>query len=214
MTIPSSNASAALRWALARADRVFFFPDQHLGRNTAKKLGIDIATETAIWNPRKRCGGLSREPIARAKVLLWQGHCSVHIRFKVEQIEKARAEYPGVRVVVHPECTQAVVDAADADGSTEQIIRYVQDGPPGVYAIGTEINLVHRLAQEVRDQGKQVFCLDPVVCPCSTMYRIHPAYLAWVTEALVDGHVPNRIRVDDETRAHALVALKRMLAIT
>ncbi len=210
----SSNATAALRWALARADRVFFFPDQHLGRNTAKKLGIDIATETAIWNPRKRCGGLHRDQIARAKVLLWQGHCSVHIRFKVEQIEKARAEYPGVRVVVHPECTQAVVDAADADGSTEQIIRYVQDGPPGIYAIGTEINLVHRLAQEVRDHGKQVFCLDPVVCPCSTMYRIHPAYLAWVTEALVDGHVPNRIRVDDETRAHALVALERMLAIT
>ena len=210
----SSNATAALRWALDRGERVFFFPDQHLGRNAAKKLGIDVATETAIWNPRKRLGGLAPGQIARAKVLLWQGHCSVHIRFKVDQIAKARADHPGVRVIVHPECTQAVVDAADADGSTEQIIRDVKDGPPGTYAIGTEINLVHRLAQEVKADGKHVFCLDPVVCPCSTMYRIHPAYLAWVTESLVEGRVVNPIRVDDETRAQALVALERMLAIT
>ena len=210
----SSNATAALRWALDRGERVFFFPDQHLGRNTAKKLCIDVDTETAVWNPRKRMGGLTVDQIARAKVLLWQGHCSVHIRFKVAQIEKARTDHPGVRVVVHPECTQAVVDAADVDGSTEQIIRYVKDGPPGVYAIGTEINLVHRLAEEVATDGKHVFCLDPVVCPCSTMYRIHPAYLAWVTESIVDGQVVNPIRVDNETRAQALVALERMLAIT
>ena len=210
----SSNAPAVLKWAFERGERVLFFPDQHLGRNTAKKLGIDPRSETAVWSPARPQGGLSAEQIERSKVLLWQGHCSVHVRFKVEQIEKARAEHPGCLVVVHPECTQAVVDAADADGSTEFIIQYVHDGPPGVYAVGTEINLVHRLHEEVQDQGKTVFCLDPVVCPCSTMYRIHPAYLAWVLEELVGGRAVNRISVDEETREGALLALRRMLAIT
>ena len=210
----SSNVAAVLRWAFERGERVFFFPDQHLGRNAAKQLGIDVRTQSAVWNPRKPLGGLTVEQIQRSKVLLWQGHCSVHVRFTTKQIEKARAEYPGVRVVVHPECPEPVVDAADAFGSTEQIIRYVKEGPPGVYAVGTEINLVHRLADDVRAEGKQVFCLDPVVCPCSTMYRIHPAYLAWVTEALVEGRVVNRIQVDDATREWAVVALERMLTIT
>ena len=210
----SSNASAVLRWAFARGDRVLFFPDQHLGRNTAKKLGLEVKTETAVWNPRKPLGGLKPERIQQSKVLLWQGHCSVHVRFKVEQIEKARADYPGCRVVVHPECPEPVVDAADADGSTEFIINYVKSGPPAVYAVGTEINLVHRLHQEVQAEGKSAFCLDPVICPCFTMYRIHPAYLAWVTEALVEGRVVNRIEVDQDTREWATVALERMLAIT
>ncbi len=210
----SSNAPAVLQWAFERGERVLFFPDQHLGRNTAKKLGIDPRSQTAVWSPAQRRGGLSAEQIERSKVLLWQGHCSVHVRFKLEQIERARAERPGCRVVVHPECTQAVVDAADADGSTEFIRQYVHDGPPGVYAVGTEINLVHRLHDEVKDQGKTVFCLDPVVCPCSTMYRIHPAYLAWVLEELVQGRAVNRISVDAETREGALLALRRMLAIT
>ena len=138
----------------------------------------------------------------------------MHVRFKVEQIERARAQHPGCHVVVHPECTEAVVDAADADGSTEFIIRYVKDGPPGVYAVGTEINLVHRLNAEVQAEGKTAFCLDPVVCPCATMYRIHPAYQAWVLEELIAGRIVNQIRVDDETRSWAQVALRRMLEIT
>ena len=210
----SSNATAVLEWAFEQGDQVLFFPDQHLGRNTGKRLGIDPRTQTAVWSPRKALGGLSEARIAQSKILLWQGHCSVHIRFRVDQIERARAEHPDVRVVVHPECPEPVVDAADADGSTEFIINYVRNGPPGVYAIGTEINLVHRLNEEVAAQGKSAFCLDPVVCPCATMYRIHPAYLAWVTESLAAGRVVNPIRVDNDTREWARVALDRMLAIT
>lgn len=210
----SSNATAVLEWAFEQGDQVLFFPDQHLGRNTGKRLGIDPQTQTAVWSPRKINGGLSRDRIEQSKILLWQGHCSVHIRFRVDQIERAREEHPGVRVVVHPECTQQVVDAADADGSTEFIINYVRNGPPGTYAVGTEINLVHRLNEEVAHEGKTAFCLDPVVCPCATMYRIHPAYLAWVTESLVEGRVVNPITVDDDTRKWARVALDRMLAIT
>ena len=210
----SSNATAVLEWAFEQGDQVLFFPDQHLGRNTGKRLGIDPQTQTAVWSPRKLNGGLSEERIEQSKILLWQGHCSVHIRFRVDQIKRAREEHPGVRVVVHPECTQQVVDAADADGSTEFIINYVRNGPPGTYAVGTEINLVHRLNEEVTHEGKTAFCLDPVVCPCATMYRIHPAYLAWVTEALVEDRVVNPITVDDDTRKWARVALDRMLAIT
>ena len=210
----SSNATAVLEWAFTQGDQVLFFPDQHLGRNTGKRLGIDPRTQTAVWSPRKALGGLTEERITDSKILLWQGHCSVHIRFRVDQIERARQEHPGVRVVVHPECTEPVVAAADADGSTEFIINYVRNGPPGVYAVGTEINLVHRLNEEVAHEGKTVFCLDPVICPCATMYRIHPAYLAWVTESLVEGRVVNPITVDDDTREWARVALDRMLAIT
>ena len=210
----SSNATAVLEWAFEQGDQVLFFPDQHLGRNTGKRLGIDPRTQTAVWSPRKVNGGLTPERIADSKILLWQGHCSVHIRFRVDQIERAREEHPGVRVVVHPECPEPVVDAADADGSTEFIINYVRNGPPGVYAVGTEINLVHRLNEEVAADGKHAFCLDPVICPCATMYRIHPAYLAWVTESLVEGRVVNPITVDDETREWARLALDRMLAIT
>ncbi len=210
----SSNATAVLEWAFEQGDQVLFFPDQHLGRNTGKRLGIDPRTQTAVWSPRKALGGLTEQRITDSKILLWQGHCSVHIRFRVDQIERARQEHPGVRVVVHPECTEPVVAAADADGSTEFIINYVRNGPPGVYAVGTEINLVHRLNEEVAHEGKSAFCLDPVICPCATMYRIHPAYLAWVTESLVEGRVVNPITVDDETRKWARVALDRMLAIT
>ena len=210
----SSNATAVLEWAFEQGDQVLFFPDQHLGRNTGKRLGIDPRTQTAVWSPRKVNGGLTEERIEQSKILLWQGHCSVHVRFRVDQIERARQEHPGVRVVVHPECPEPVVDAADADGSTEFIINYVRNGPPGVYAVGTEINLVHRLNEEVASEGKTAFCLDPVICPCATMYRIHPAYLAWVTESLVEGRVVNPITVDDDTRKWARVALDRMLAIT
>ena len=207
----SSNAAAVFRWAFERGDKVIFFPDQHLGRNSGVKVGVSLE-EMVVWNPFKPMGGLSRSQIQQARVILWQGHCSVHTRFQVSQIEKARQMYPDVQVVVHPECTREVVEAADLDGSTEFIIRTVDQAPAGsVFAIGTEINLVNRLAQENPD--KTVFSLDPIVCPCSTMYRIHPAYLAWVVEGLVDGQVINRVTVDEETAHYARVALERMLSV-
>ena len=210
----SSNAEATLRWAFQRGERVLFFPDQHLGRNSAKKIGIDPKTEMAVWNPRKPLGGLDPIQISKSKILLWQGHCSVHIRFNVEQIERARIEFPECKIVVHPECTEQVVEASDANGSTEFIVKYLRNAPPGVYGVGTEINLVHRLQRELKSEGKTIFCLDPIVCPCSTMYRIHPAYVCWVLESLINGYIVNQIKVDDETRHWATFALERMLAIS
>jgi quinolinate synthase len=207
----SSNAAKTFSYAFDRGDKVLFFPDQHLGRNTGWEKGIPL-DEMVLWNWRMPNGGLTADQIRKAKVILWQGHCSTHQRFSVEQIEKARREHPGVRVMVHPETKWEVVQAADQWGSTEKIIKAVSESPAGsTWAIGTEINLVNRLTQENPD--KTVFCLDPVVCPCSTMYRIHPAYLAWVLEGLTQGHVINEIRVDDETRKWSLTALERMLAL-
>ena len=207
----SSNAAAVFRWAFERGEKVLFLPDQHLGRNTGVKVGVPL-DEMAVWNPFKTLGGLSRSQIQKARVILWQGHCAVHTRFTVAQIAEVRRRYPNVKVVVHPECTREVVEAADMDGSTEFIVRTVTQAPPGsVIAIGTEINLVSRLAHENLD--KTVFCLDPVICPCSTMYRIHPAYLAWVLDELVAGRVINRVTVDDETARYARIALERMLQV-
>lgn len=206
----SSNARTVLEWAFDRGQRVVFFPDQHLGRNTAKEMGIDEA-QMPLWRPHLPLGGNTVEQLRDARVILWNGFCSVHKRFTVEQIERARAEHPGVRVIVHPECPAAVVEAADGAGSTEYIRKQVEAALPGqVLAIGTEINLVNRLQQQRPDLT--IFCLDPVVCPCSTMYRIHPAYLAWTLEALVAGSVPNRITVDGSVAAESRVALERMLA--
>ncbi len=209
----STNAAKVLRWASERGERVFFFPDQHLGRNTAHAMGIPL-DQMVVWDytlPFGSLGGLTLEQLERARVILWKGYCSVHGRFTVEQVRQARARHPGVRVVVHPECELEVVQAADAYGSTELIARYVHEAPAGsVIGVGTEINLVSRLAHENPD--KTVFCLDPVVCPCSTMYRIHPAYLAWVLEELVRGNAVNRIIVPEETAHWARVALERMLA--
>ncbi|WJY67915.1 quinolinate synthase NadA [Corynebacterium auris] len=206
----SSNARTVLEWVFERGERVVFLPDQHLGRNTARAMGI-ADEQIIMWNPHQPLGGNTPEQVENAKVILWNGFCSVHKRFTVAQIERARAEYPGVRVIVHPECPAPVVDAADVSGSTEVIRREVEAAEPGsVLAIGTEINMVNRLAQQYPD--RTIFCLDPVVCPCSTMYRIHPAYLAWVLEALLEGETPNRIVVPDEVAADARVALERMLA--
>ena len=206
----SSNARTVLEWAFDRGQRVVFFPDQHLGRNTAKEMGIDEA-QIPLWRPHLPLGGNTVEQLRDARVILWNGFCSVHKRFTVEQIERARAEHPEVRVIVHPECPAAVVEAADGAGSTEYIRKEVEAALPGqVLAIGTEINLVNRLQQQRPDLT--IFCLDPVVCPCSTMYRIHPAYLAWTLEALVAGSVPNRITVDGSVAAESRVALERMLA--
>jgi len=207
----SSNAGKTFDYAFERGDKIFFFPDQHLGRNTGYARGIPL-DQMVVWNFRLPNGGLTKEQVERAKVILWQGHCSTHQRFSVQQIEKARKDYPGINVIVHPECRWEVVQAADMNGSTEKIIKTVSESPAGsVWAIGTEINLVNRLAQQNPD--KTIFCLDPVVCPCSTMYRIHPAYLAWVLEGLTQGHVLNEVKVDDATRTWSLVALERMLAL-
>jgi quinolinate synthase len=210
----STNAAAVLRWAFEQKRRALFFPDQHLGRNTGLKLDVGLE-EMALWDYRRPYGGLggnTPEQLERSRVILWKGHCSVHQRFSVEQIERARREHPAIRVAVHPECRMEVVQAADCDGSTEFIVRQVTDSPPGSkWAVGTEINLVHRLAVENPD--KLVFCLDPVVCPCSTMYRVHPAYLCWVVEQLADGRVVNQVMVDEETARYAKVALDRMLAV-
>jgi len=206
----SSNASTVLEWAFERGQRVLFFPDQHLGRNTAKAMGIPLE-QMPMWNPRKPLGGSTEAELQDAKVILWHGFCSVHKRFTVAQIDKARADFPGVKVIVHPESPMPVVDAADASGSTDAIRKFVEAASPGdVIAIGTEINLVNRLAAEYPD--RTIFCLDPVVCPCSTMYRIHPGYLAWTLEGLVEGEIRNEIIVPQEIAVDAKVALERMLA--
>lgn len=206
----SSNASTVLEWAFERAHRVLFFPDQHLGRNTAKAMGVPLE-QMPMWNPRKPLGGNDEQSLRDAKVVLWHGFCSVHKRFTVAQIEKARAEHPGVKVIVHPESPMPVVDAADASGSTDAIRTFVLASEPGdTIAIGTEINMVNRLAAEFPD--RTIFCLDPVVCPCSTMYRIHPGYLAWVLDGIVDGDVRNQVTVEPDVARDAKVALERMLA--
>jgi quinolinate synthase len=206
----SSNAQTVLEWAFERGRRVLFFPDQHLGRNTAKAMGVPLS-QMPMWNPRKPLGGSTEAELADSRVILWHGFCSVHRRFTVGQIDQARAEHPGVRVIVHPECPMEVVDAADEAGSTDYIRRAIAAATePTTFAIGTEINLVRRLAAQFPQH--EIFCLDPVVCPCSTMYRIHPGYLAWVLEELVAGRTPNRIRVTSDVADPARTALERMLA--
>ncbi|WOQ70275.1 quinolinate synthase NadA [Microbacterium limosum] len=206
----SSNARTVLEWAFARGRRVLFFPDQHLGRNTAKAMGVPL-DRMPLWNPRRPMGGNDDAALEDARVILWHGFCSVHRRFSVDQIDRARLEHPGVRVIVHPECPMDVVDAADEAGSTDYIRKAIQAATePTTFAIGTEINLVQRLAAE--HPQHTIFCLDPVVCPCSTMYRIHPGYLAWVLEGLVAGEVRNRITVPADVADPARVALERMLS--
>ena len=168
----SSNAAGTFEWAFERGDRVLFLPDQHLGRNTALNMGIGL-DEMIVWNPFKPLGGHSPERLRESKVILWQGHCSVHTRFTSRQIETARQRYPDIKVIVHPECTMETVQAADMNGSTEVIRKTINESPAGSqWAVGTEVSLVNRLAKNNPD--KVIFCLDPIVCPCSTMYRIHP----------------------------------------
>jgi len=206
----SSNARTVLEQVFERGQRVLFFPDQHLGRNTAKAMGVPLE-QMPMWNPRKPLGGSTADELADAKVILWHGFCSVHKRFTVDQIAQARATHPGVQAIVHPECPMPVVDAADAAGSTDFIVKAIAAAPAGsTFAIGTEINLVQRLAAEHPEHT--IFCLDPVVFPCSTMYRIHPGYLAWVLEELVEGRVVNRITVPSDVADPARLALERMLA--
>lgn len=208
----STNAPVAVKWALEHGQRVLFFPDQHLGRNTGVKLGFDPDADMCVWDPFKPLGGNTPEKLRASKFILWKGHCSVHKRFTVAQIEEARAKVPGVSVLVHPECELEVVKASDLNGSTEFIIRAVEEAPEGTaWAIGTEINLVKRLANE--NPGKKIFCLDSQICPCSTMYRIHPSFLLWSLEKLVAGVVVNEIVVPEPTKSNALKALQRMLEL-
>jgi quinolinate synthase len=207
----SSNARSVVSWALERGDRLLFFPDQHLGRNTAYQLGFG-PDDMRVWDPKRDLGGLEDADVKETTFLLWKGHCSVHQRFKVAHVEQFRATHPDGLVVVHPECAHEVVERADHVGSTDHIIRVVDAAPAGsVLGVATEIHLVQRLADEHPD--RTVVSLDPVVCPCSTMFRIDAAHLAWCLENLVQGQVVNRITVDAETAAWAKVALERMLEI-
>lgn len=207
----SSNAARVYDWAFARGEKVLFFPDEHLGRNTGVRSGVPTDA-MVVWDPFLPLGGNTPEALRNATIILWKGYCSVHARFTVDQIEAARITHPDVTAIVHPECRLEVVQAADCDGSTEFIIDTIRAAAPGTtWAVGTEINLVNRLQHEMPD--KTIFCLDPVICPCSTMYRVHPAYVLWTLEHLVDGDVVNRIEVDPATRRDALVALDRMLAV-
>ncbi len=208
----SSNARAVLEWALARGDRVLFVPDQHLGRNTGFDMGFG-ADDMRVWNPRAEMGGLEERDVKEATLLLWKGHCSVHQRFRPEHIAAARAEYPDVEVIVHPETSHEVVELADRVGSTERILDWVDRAPIGsVLAIATEVHMVKRLAAMHPD--KTIFTLDPLVCPCSTMFRIDEPHLLWVLDHLVAGDVVNQIVVDPDTTEWARVALQRMLEIT
>jgi len=232
----SSNAAKVMTWAWEGGDRegaergggapratepggvpgsppeikVLMLPDQHLGRNTAFKMGVPL-DQMVVWDPNEPFGGLTRDEVAKAKLILWKGHCSVHTRFSVKQIELFRKEHPDGKVIVHPECTHEVVQAADESGSTEFIIRTVKNSPKGsVWAVGTEIHLVNRLAHDVAPD-RTVVTLDPFGCLCSTMFRVSPNHLLWTLEGLVEGRVYNRITVDEPQKSFARLALDRML---
>ena len=208
----SSNAAATLKWGWQQREKILFLPDQHLGRNTAFKMGVPL-DQMVVWDPHQAFGGLTRDELAAAKLILWKGHCSVHVRFTAKQIEKVRAEHPGIKVIVHPEVPFDVLQAADDSGSTEYILKQVREGAPGsTWAVGTEVHLVHRLAEEVAP-GKTVVSLDQFGCLCSTMFRVSPNHLLWVLDSLVDGDVVNEIVVPEEQKKWAKIALDRMLSI-
>jgi quinolinate synthase len=208
----SSNAAATLKWAFERGERILFMPDQHLGRNTAYNMGVPL-DQMVVWDPNEMFGGLDPEDVKRAKMILWKGHCSVHERFTAKQIEAVRKQHPGIRVIVHPEVPWDVVQASDDNGSTEYILKTVRESAPGsVWAVGTEVHLVNRLAHEVAPE-KTVISLDQFGCLCSTMFRVSPNHLLWILEELVDGRVHNRIVVSDEDKHWNKVALDRMLSI-
>ena len=209
----SSNSGAAFEWAFARAGKILFLPDQHLGRNTAFAMGIPLA-EMVVWDPYQINGGVAPDRLRTARVILWKGHCSVHQRFLPEHVDRVRREEPGMQVIVHPECRWEVCQKADALGSTERIIALIEQAPEGAsFAVGTEIHLVNRLAKRFAPLGKRVITLDEAGCLCTTMYRISPQHLAWTLENLVEGRVVNHIQVEHEAKHWARVALDRMLEI-
>jgi quinolinate synthase len=209
----SSNAPAAFRWAFERNEKILFLPDQHLGRNTAYRMGIPL-DQCVVWDPFMINGGTTPERLRRARVILWKGHCSVHQRFLPEHVDKVRAKYPGIRVIVHPECRWEVCQKADGIGSTEGLLKMIKEAPPGTkFAVGTEIHLVNRMGKEFAKEDKMVITLDDSGCLCTTMFRISPQHLCWALENLVDGNVVNRIQVSDEVKHWARVALDRMLEV-
>ncbi len=207
----SSNAAAVLEWAFRRTSRVLFFPDQHLGRNTALKMGIPQA-QMPVWDPHAEMGGVSEDELRNSRVILWKGHCSVHQMFQAAHVHQFRQQYPGIKIMVHPECPQEVNDLADFSGSTSYIIRTVEAAAPGTqWAIGTELHLVNRLKHQHPEQ--QIYFLSPVVCMCATMYRIDLPHLCWSLENLAAGTPVNVIEVDDDTSRWSLVSLERMLEV-
>jgi len=209
----SSNARGAFEWAFERGSKILFLPDQHLGRNTAFAMGIPLS-EMVIWDPYQINGGVAPDRLRAAKVILWKGHCSVHQRFLPEHVDRIRRERPQMQVIVHPECRWEVCQKADAIGSTERIIEVIEKAPEGSsFAVGTEIHLVNRLAKRFAPLGKEVMTLDDAGCLCTTMYRISPQHLAWSLENLIAGNVVNRIKVEDEVKHWAKVALDRMLEV-
>jgi quinolinate synthase len=209
----SSNCRAAMEWAFARGKRVLFLPDQHLGRNTGYAMGIPLE-EMAVWDPWGLQGGQTSQDLAASKLVLWKGHCAVHQRFLPGHVDQVRAKYPGIQVIVHPECRWEVCQKADALGSTERLISLVEKAPSGsMFAIGTEIHLVNRLARRFAPEGKKIITLDDTGCLCTTMFRITPQHLAWALENLVQGNVVNRIQVRADIKKWARVALDRMLEL-
>ncbi len=212
ITCTSSNARAVLEWAWTRREKVLFFPDEHLGRNTANRMGL-AREDMIVWDPYRPKGGQSPEAIKRARLILWKGHCSVHQMFQPAHVDYFRQKYSDVNVIVHPECHETVVNKADLVGSTEFIIRTVRHAPAGTtWAVGTELNLVNRLKREQSD--KQVFFLSSTVCQCATMFRIDGPHLCWAMENLADGHVVNHIVVPEDEKVWAKVALDRMMALS
>jgi quinolinate synthase len=214
----SSNARAAFEWAFARGKRILFLPDQHLGRNTGYAMGLPL-DEMVVWDPwaiqlGQAAGGQSLARLAASRIVLWKGHCAVHQRFLPGHVDQARAKYPGIQAIVHPECRWEVCQKADALGSTERLIKIVEDAPAGsMFAVGTEIHLVNRMARRFASEGKRIITLDDTGCLCTTMYRISPQHLAWALENLVDGRVVNRIQVRASVKHWARVALDRMLEL-
>jgi len=209
----SSNADRAFRWAFERGKRILFLPDQHLGRNTGFAMGIGL-DQMQVWDPWVPMGGLTTSQLASSQVVLWKGHCAVHQRFLPSHVDQVRAKFPGIQVIVHPECRFELCQKADALGSTERLIRIVEEAPEGsTFAIGTEIHLVNRLAKHFAPLGKKIVTLDETGCLCTTMYRISPQHLAWALENLVEGRVVNRIQVKPEVKRWARVALDRMLEL-
>jgi quinolinate synthase len=207
----STNAAAVMTWAWERGEKLLMLPDQHLGRNTAWKMGVPL-DQMVVWDPNEMWGGVDAEQLNKAKLLLWKGHCSVHTRFTTQQIQAFRKQYPQGKVIAHPECTLDVVQAADDSGSTEYIINAVKNSPPGTtWAVATEVHLVNRLAQEFAPD-KKIVTLDPFGCLCSTMFRVSPNHLLWIMEGLVAGEVYNQITVPEDQKRDARLALDRMLA--
>jgi quinolinate synthase len=209
----SSNAPSAFRWALERNEKILFLPDQHLGRNTAFAMGIPL-DECVVWDPFMIMGGATAERLRKARIILWKGHCSVHQRFLPEHVDVVRLRHPGIQVIVHPECRWEVCQKADGIGSTERLIKLINDAPSGTkFAVGTEIHLVNRMGKEFAKDNKMVVSLDDSGCLCTTMFRISPQHLCWALENLVEGNVVNRIKVDEDVKHWSKVALDRMLEI-